>query len=74
MGAALRFLRDLGWSRMALSAATGLSETRIRAVIQGKQRIHTYEVLERVATGLSIPRGAMGLAYTDDLEQDPEGQ
>jgi hypothetical protein len=65
VGAILRFLRGLGWSVPALAAATGLSEPRVRAIMRGTQRITSYEVLERVAVGLCIPRGAMGLAYTD---------
>jgi hypothetical protein len=64
VGAVFRFLRGVGWSLTALCAATGLSESRIRAVMQGSQRITSYDVLERVAVGLHIPRGAMGLAYT----------
>lgn len=69
VGAVFRFLRGRGWSRMALSAATGMSETRVRAVASGKQQVRTYEVLERVAVGLAIPRGAMGLAYTNGRER-----
>jgi hypothetical protein len=64
VGAVFRFLRSRGWSLTAICAATGLKETRIRAVMNGVQRITSYEVLERVALGLRIPRGAVGLAYT----------
>jgi transcriptional regulator with XRE-family HTH domain len=64
IGAVFRFLRGKGWSLTAMCAATGLKETRIRAVMNGVQRITSYEVLVRVALGLRIPRGAMGLAYT----------
>lgn len=63
MGVVFRFLRSQGWSRTAVAAATGLSESRVREVAQGKQRITSYEVLERVAEGLTIDRGLMGLAY-----------
>jgi hypothetical protein len=64
IGAVFRFLRSKGWSLTAMCAATGLKETRIRAVMNGVQRITSYEVLVRVALGLRVPRGAMGLAYT----------
>lgn len=66
VGAIFRYLRGQGWSLTALCAATGLSETRIRSVMRRAQRITSYQVLERVALGLGIPRGAMGLAYTVD--------
>lgn len=64
MAAVFRFLSARGWSRAALAAATGLSETRVRGVVQGKQRIASYEVLERIADGLRIDRGLLGVAYT----------
>lgn len=67
VGAIFRFLRSVGWSLTSICVATGLSETRIRAVMQGAQRITSYEVLERVALGLRIPRGAMGLSYGPEV-------
>ena len=68
IGSVLRFLGARGWSRAALSAATGLSETRVRQIRGGGQRVESYEVLERIADGLRIPRGLMGLAYGDHDE------
>jgi hypothetical protein len=73
VGAIFRFLRGQGWSLTAICVATGISETRIRAVMRGTQRITSYEVLERVALGLSIPRGAMGLAYDPPADQSLYG-
>jgi tetratricopeptide (TPR) repeat protein/transcriptional regulator with XRE-family HTH domain len=67
------FLGSRGWSRNAIAAATGLSETRVRAVLQGKQRITSYEVLERIADGLMIDRGLVGLAYAGQLDERPTG-
>lgn len=58
----LRFLRTRGFSRSRLAALTGLSETRVRQISQGRQRVTSYEVLERIADGLSIPRPRLGLA------------
>jgi transcriptional regulator with XRE-family HTH domain len=69
LGAVFRFLKTRGWSRAAIAAATGLTETRVRAVSQGKQQITSYEVLERIAIGLNIERGLLGLAYTDSDHQ-----
>ncbi|MEJ3745556.1 helix-turn-helix domain-containing protein [Actinomycetes bacterium KLBMP 9797] len=66
IGAVFRFLKTRGWSRAAIAAATGLSETRVRAVAQGKQQIASYDVLARIAAGLNIERGLLGLAYLDN--------
>ncbi len=75
MGAVFRFLRGMGWSLTSLCRMTALSESRVRAVLHGAQRITSYEVLERVALGLHIPRGAMGLAYTSEVtSSDVSGQ
>jgi hypothetical protein len=63
--AVFQFLKTRGFSRAAIAAAAGLSETRVREIIRGRQRVTSYEVLERIATGLHIERGLMGLAYTD---------
>jgi formylglycine-generating enzyme required for sulfatase activity len=68
IGALFRFLGSRGWSRSAIAAATGLSETRVREVRQGKQQITSYEVLERIADGFNIERGLMGLAYSDQIQ------
>ncbi|WP_139131440.1 helix-turn-helix domain-containing protein [Micromonospora halophytica] len=58
-----RFLKSRGWSQSAIAAATGTTENQVRAIIQSRQRVTSYEVLERIAEGLRIPRGMMGLAY-----------
>jgi transcriptional regulator with XRE-family HTH domain len=55
-----------GFSRARLAATTGLSETRVRQISQGRQRVTSYEVLERIADGLSIPRPRLGLATGPD--------
>jgi transcriptional regulator with XRE-family HTH domain len=64
--AILRFLRIRGFSRARLAALTGLSETRVRQISQGRQRVTSYEVLGRIADGLSIPRLRLGLAANPD--------
>lgn len=64
IGTLFRFLRSRGWSVSAISRATGISENQARRIMTGQQQVQTYDVLDRVASGLDIPRGLMGLAYT----------
>ena len=64
-GTLFQFLRRCGVSRARISALTGLTETRVRQIAQGRQQVTSYEVLERLACGLSIPRGYLGLGYAD---------
>jgi len=74
----LLFLKSRGWSRAAIAAATGLTETRVRAISQGRQQVTSYDVLERLVHGLRIDRGLLGLAYSagpserSDLDQSGE--
>lgn len=63
MTTVFRYLRTRGWSHAAIAAATGLSENRVRTVLHGS-KIISYDVLERIAEGLRIERGLLGLAYT----------
>ncbi|XVV13329.1 helix-turn-helix domain-containing protein [Actinoplanes sp. CA-131856] len=69
VSAALRFLRARGFSRARLAGLTGLSETRVRQIAQGRQRVTSFEVLERVADGLRIPRPYLGLAASAETPQ-----
>jgi transcriptional regulator with XRE-family HTH domain len=71
-----RFLNRRGFSRAAIAALTGLSETRVRQIWNNQQRISTYEVLVRIAEGLRIPRGYLGLGLdssSDPAHQGPAG-
>lgn len=66
VSAVFRFLRRRGFSRARLAALTGLSETRVRQIWRGQQQVSTYEVLERIALGLRIPRSYLGIGYGGD--------
>ncbi|TDW24136.1 helix-turn-helix domain-containing protein [Kribbella kalugense] len=67
------FLRDRGYSRSALAAASGLTETRVRSISQGKQLVTSYDVLLRIADGFGIDRGLLGVGShvpTSDAKTD----
>jgi transcriptional regulator with XRE-family HTH domain len=53
-----------GLSLRAIGARTGLAQSQITAILQGR-KVCRYDILARIADGLSIPRGLMGMAYTD---------
>jgi transcriptional regulator with XRE-family HTH domain len=78
IGRLFRFLNRRGFSRAAIAALTGVSETRVRQIWSSRQQVSSYDVLERIAGGLHIPRGYLGLAYAGDDHQsasdDAEGQ
>src|ERR671916_973337 len=59
-----RLLRRVGVSQRQIAALTGQSQSEVSEILKGRQ-VMAYDVLVRVADGLGIPRGYMGLAYDD---------
>lgn len=57
-----RQLRRHGVSQRQIAASTGQSQSEVSEILKGRQVI-AYDVLARIADGLGIPRGYMGLAY-----------
>lgn len=59
-----RLLGAAGVSQRQIAALTGQNQSEISDIAQGRQ-VQAYDLLARIADGLMIPRGYMGLAYTD---------
>lgn len=57
-----RLLRMRGVSQRHIAAKTGQSQSEVSEILKGRQ-VMAYDVLARIADGLQIPRGYMGLAY-----------
>ncbi|WP_433870754.1 helix-turn-helix domain-containing protein [Saccharopolyspora sp. CA-218241] len=55
-------LRRHGVSQRQIAASTGQSQSEVSEILKGRQ-VMAYDVLARIADGLGIPRGFMGLAY-----------
>jgi transcriptional regulator with XRE-family HTH domain len=62
VGALFGWLRHRGWSQNRIAAATGMSQPEVSSITKGRQ-VQAVAVLERVADGLGIPRGYLGLAF-----------
>ncbi|MFN2534439.1 MAG: hypothetical protein ABR528_04235 [Pseudonocardiaceae bacterium] len=60
-----RILRDAGVSQVSLARAPGQQQSDVSEIISGRH-VQSIALLERIADGLGMPRGWMGLAYTDD--------
>ncbi|MGH3980008.1 MAG: hypothetical protein ACRDRZ_13585 [Pseudonocardiaceae bacterium] len=65
-----RILRDAGVSQASIALATGQQQSEVSVIISGRQ-VQSVAVLERIADGLGVPRGWMGLAYSPDLAPEP---
>jgi transcriptional regulator with XRE-family HTH domain len=64
-----RILRDAGISQATIARATGQQQSEVSAIVAGRQ-VQSIVLLERIADGLGVPRGWMGLAHADDFEPE----
>ena len=60
-----RLLQKIGFSQQKIAALTGQSQPEVSAIIHGR-KVMAYDVLARIADGLGVPRGYMGLAYAGE--------
>lgn len=62
IGEVYRALQRLGFSQQHIAALTGQSQPQVSSILKGRQVI-SYRVLSRIADGLGIPRGYLGLSW-----------
>ncbi|MQA11418.1 MAG: helix-turn-helix domain-containing protein [Pseudonocardiaceae bacterium] len=67
VSAVYRLLRRVGISQRQIAAMTGQSQSEVSEILKGRQ-VMAYDVLARIADGLGVPRGYMGLAYDEATE------
>jgi transcriptional regulator with XRE-family HTH domain len=68
--AVYRILRDAGVTQSRIAEATGQKQSEVSEILVGR-RVHSIRLLERIADGLGVPRGRMGLAYFPTLTPEP---
>jgi transcriptional regulator with XRE-family HTH domain len=69
MQAVFSYLQTLGLSQRDIAARTGQMQSTVSGIVGGR-RVVFYDVLCRVADGLGIPRGFLGLAYQGPAAED----
>ncbi len=57
-----RLLNEAGVPQRTIAALVGQSQSEVSDILKGRQ-VQAYDVLERICTGLGVPREAMGLSY-----------
>jgi transcriptional regulator with XRE-family HTH domain/tetratricopeptide (TPR) repeat protein len=62
-----RLLQRVGISQRRIAALTGQSPSEVHEILNGRQ-VMAYDVLARIADGLGVPRGYLGLAYDESTE------
>lgn len=70
IGRVYRLLVNHGVSQRYLAELVGQSQSEVSEILNGRQ-VQSYDVLVRVADGLGVSRGAMGLSYGDADEGTP---
>jgi transcriptional regulator with XRE-family HTH domain len=66
IGAVYRLLNAAGVPQRDIAAMTGQSQSEVSEILKGRT-VMGYDVFVKIAEGLGIPRGLMGLAYDEDL-------
>jgi transcriptional regulator with XRE-family HTH domain len=66
IAAVFRFLCNAGVSQYSVAHATGQRQPEVSEIISSGRQVQSVAVLERIADGLGVPRGWMGLAYAPD--------
>ncbi len=72
IGAVYRMLIGAGVSQRQIACLTGQAQSEVSEILQGRQVIG-YAVLARIAEGLGIARGLMGLACAGYSSPRPSG-
>lgn len=70
IAAVFGILRDAGVSQVHIARATGQRQSEVSEIITGRQ-VQSVALLGRIADGLGVPRGWMGLAYASGLTPEP---
>lgn len=64
IGKVFRLLRESGVPQRRIAAMTGHRQSEVAEIVKGRG-VWAYDVLERIADGLGVPRGYLGLAYDE---------
>ncbi|MEU2661475.1 hypothetical protein [Micromonospora sp. NPDC007220] len=76
VAATFRFLHARGVSYGTIAALVGVSPNRAAEITKGTRQVTAYDVLERIAVGLGVPRAWMGLGQdgTGDASRPLDGE
>lgn len=66
-----RRLQRVGVSQRRIAALTGQSSSEVYEILKGRN-VMAYDLLTRIADGLGVPRGYLGLAYDESTQNAVE--
>lgn len=62
-----RVLTEAGVSQYQIAHLTGQLQSEVSEILKGRRVVQAYDVLVRIAEGLDVPRGWMGLDYDEEV-------
>jgi transcriptional regulator with XRE-family HTH domain len=65
-----RLLQRYGVSQRAIAMRTGQSQSEVSDILAGR-KVFSYDLLVRIAEGLGVPRGWLGLMYDPPDKPSP---
>jgi transcriptional regulator with XRE-family HTH domain len=71
LAAVFRILRDAGVHQTDIASATGQRPSEVWDILSGRRQVQSIALLRRIADGLGVPRGWMGLTYDPGLGPAP---
>ncbi|MPZ66272.1 MAG: hypothetical protein GEU83_12405 [Pseudonocardiaceae bacterium] len=71
IGTVYRLLREAGVPQREIAHLTGQAQSEVSEILHGRA-VQGYDVLTRIADGLGVPRGRMGLAGSQRVEEVDE--
>jgi len=72
IGTVYRLLQRFGMSQRRIAALVDQSQSDVSEIIGGRRAVVSYDVLVRIADGLGVPRGWMGLGSHTPAEDQQE--
>lgn len=69
ISAIFRLLVEGGMTQHQIALLVHMSQSEVWNILHDQRQVQGYDVLVRIADGLGIPRGRMGLAYEEPREE-----
>jgi transcriptional regulator with XRE-family HTH domain len=63
VGTVYRLLQRIGVTQRRIAGLTAQSQSEVNEILRKGRRVRDVEVLERIADGLGVPRGWLGVGY-----------
>ncbi|MBV9140413.1 MAG: helix-turn-helix transcriptional regulator [Pseudonocardiales bacterium] len=74
VGTVYRLLQRIGVTQRRIAALTGQSQSEVNEILRQGRQVLNVLVLERIADGLGVPRGWLGVGYGEGAPEASPGE